>query len=168
MRNPVRREKVSLFVPVMLALALLASACGQKAGNSSAADPGDQTGGPKQSLVVANEAAAIRTLQTIYRAQTQYMLSHAEEYGTFNQLVRDNHLDQRFAATAPVVEGYVFTIKLTPKSSGEAAAYSVTADPQGSVGARSGGARHLYMDSSSNVVRANALAPAMANDPPIQ
>ena len=164
-----KRRIVISSVFLALALTLLASACGNKADNSASQPSGNQAGGLKKSLNVANEAAAIRTLQTIYSAQTQYMLSHAEEYGTFDQLRTDNYLDQRFAGTSPVVEGYGFTIKLTPKSgSGEAAAYSVNADPKQDDETTTAGARHLYMDSSSNVIHASATQPATANDPPLQ
>ena len=165
-----KRRIVMSSVFLALAVTLLTSACGKKADNSAAENSGNQAGALKKSLNVANEAAAIRTLQTIYGAQTQYMLSHAEEYGTFDQLRADNYLDQRFAGTVPVVEGYSFTIKLTPKSgSGEAATYSVNADPkQQEDGTSTAGARHLYMDSSSNVVHASATQSATASDPPLQ
>ncbi|MDT4955661.1 MAG: hypothetical protein QOJ02_3799 [Acidobacteriota bacterium] len=169
--NHSRQSIAKLSLVSMLALSLLLTfACGKKTDNSVAENSGNQAGGLKKSLNVANEAAAIRTLQTIYRAQTQYMLSHAEEYGTFDQLKTDNYLDQRFAGAAPVVEGYAFTMKLTPKSgSGEAAAFSINADPkQQDDGTSTAGARHLYMDSSSNVVHASATQSATANDPPLQ
>ena len=170
MRKDVQRKSVGVVACVLLGLAitLLASACGQSADNSGAENSSGQTGGLKKSLNVANEAAAIRTLQTIFRAETQYMLSHAEEYGTFDQLKQDRYLDQRFAGTAPVVEGYAFTIQLTPKSGSGAAAYSINADPKQEDASSTGGARHLYMDSSSNVIHANAQQPATANDPPLQ
>jgi hypothetical protein len=96
------------------------------------------------------------------------MLSHAEEYGSLSDLVKDNYLDQRFAGAVPVVEGYAFTLKLRPKSGGEAAAFSINADPKQEDATSTGGARHLYMDSSSNVIRANAQQPATASDPPLQ
>ena len=160
--------RLSALVLLVLAVALLISACGKTADNSVGGNSGNQAGVMKKSLNVANEAAAIRTLQTISRAQTQYMLSHAEEYGTFDQLVQDNYLDQRFAGTTPVVEGYAFSLKLTPKSDSGSAAYSVNADPKQADGTSTGGARHLYLDSSGNVVRANAGQPATANDPPLQ
>jgi hypothetical protein len=170
MKNCAQRKSISVIASVLLALAatLLISACGKRADNSGVDNSGNQTGGLKKSLNVANEAAAIRTLQTIYRAQTEYMLTHAEEYGTFDQLTKDNYLDQRFAGAAPVVEGYAFTIKLTPKSGGESATYIINADPKQDDGTPTGGARHLYMDSNSNVVRASAVHPATVNDPPLQ
>jgi hypothetical protein len=170
MKTYAQRKSASVIASVLLALAvtLLASACGKKADNSGADNSGNQVGGLKKSLNVADEAAAIRTLQTIFRAQTQYMLSHAEEYGTFDQLMKDNYLDQRFAGATPVVEGYAFTIKLTPKSGSESATYSINADPKQDDGTPTGGARHLYMDANSNVVHASAARPATANDPPLQ
>jgi len=170
MRNHAQRKSLSIIASILLGLGitLLASACGQKADNTGTETSGNRTGGLKKSLNVANEAAAIRTLQTIFRAQTQYMLSHAEEYGTFEQLMKDHYLDRRFTGTAPVVEGYEFTIQLTPKSGSGAAAYSVNADPKQEDASSTGGARHLYMDSDSNVIHANAERPATADDPPLQ
>ena len=144
----------------MLALMVLAfSACGSKTENS-----GNEAGSLKKSLNAADEAAAIRTLQNIFRAETQYMTTHSGSYGTFDELVKDSSLDQRFAGSAPVLAGYVFTLKLTSDSSGQATTYSVNADPKEEP---SGGARHLYMDSNSNVVRGNASRTAGPNDPPV-
>jgi hypothetical protein len=170
MRKHARRKSFGVIVSVLLglAVALLTSACGQTSNNSGAENSGGQAGGLKKSLNVANEAAAIRALQTIFRAETQYMLSHAEEYGTFDQLMKDRYLDQRFAGTSPVVEGYALTIQLTPKAGSGAAAYTVNADPKQADASSTGGARHLYMDSSSNVIHANAQRPATASDPPLQ
>jgi len=120
MKNHAQRRSASIIAAALLALvavALLTSACGKKADNSA-----NETGPYRKSLNVADQAAAIRTLQTIYRAQTEYMLSHAEDYGTFEQLAQDNYLDQRFKSATPVVEGYAFTIKLTPKAGSASAA----------------------------------------------
>jgi hypothetical protein len=112
---------------------------------------------------MADEAAAMRALQNIFRAETQYMTIHSGSYGTFDELVKDGSLDQRFAGTAPVQAGYVFTIKLAPDASGQATAYTVNADPKETAAL---GARHLYMDSGSNVIRANAQQKASTSDSP--
>jgi hypothetical protein len=96
------------------------------------------------------------------------MLSHAEEYATFAQLVQDNYLDSRFVGDAPVVAGYSFTMKLTPKSGAEGAAFTVNADPGNMDGTSTSGARHLYLDSTSNVIHVNATRPATVSDPPLQ
>lgn len=158
--NP--RRSASALVLLMI-IALLFTACGTKSDNS-----GNETGAYRKSLNVVDEGGAVRTLQTIHRAQTQYMLSHAEEYATFDQLVKDNYLDSRFVGDRPVVGGYAFSMKVTPKSGIGSAEYSVYADPMPAGGTSTAGARHLYMDSASNVVHANARQQATATDPPVQ
>jgi hypothetical protein len=115
-----------------------------------------------------NEAAAVRALQNIFRAQTQYSVMHPGYYGTFDDLVKDGSLDQRYAGASPVLEGYTFTLSLVPSSATQSPAYSINADPKQAEGAPATNARHLYIDSNSNVVRANAARPATANDPPLQ
>ncbi|MDQ3817856.1 MAG: hypothetical protein M3362_09210 [Acidobacteriota bacterium] len=155
--NTRRKRIVVLFVLALMALAF--PACGGKTENS-----GNQAGSLKKSLNAADEAAAIRTLQNIFRAETLYMTTHSGGYGTFDEMVKDGSLDQRFAGSAPVLAGYVFTIKLTPDPSGQPTAYSVNADPKEEPSA---GARHLYMDSASNVVRGNPNRTAGPNDPPV-
>lgn len=113
-----------------------------------------------------NEAAAIRALQNIFRAQTQYAVTHSNDYGTFDELIKEGYLDQRFAGHSPVIEGYVFTILTVPdQDSSPGTFFFVNADPKD---AASAATRHLYIDSSSNVVRANAQQPARATDPPLQ
>lgn len=158
-----RRSIIASFLLTFVAVALCLSACDKKTDNSA-----NETGPYRKSLNVADQSAAIRTLQRIYEAQTQYMLSHAEDYGTFDQLVKDNYLDQRFAGAAPVVEGYAYTMKLTPKAGSSSAAYTVNADPKQDDPTHTTGARHLYLDSASNVVHANAKQSATVNDPPLQ
>jgi hypothetical protein len=115
-----------------------------------------------------NEAAAIRALQTIFRVQTQYSITHSGDYGTFDQLVKDGSLDQRFAGASPALEGYVFKMVLVPQAGAQAAGFSVNADPQQTGGAPETNARHLYLDSSSNVIHFNNNRAATASDPPLQ
>src|SRR3954467_1515275 len=126
MKSGTNARRKGLVALVMLALmTLFVSACGSKTENST-----PQAGTLKRGLNAADEAAAIRTLQTIFRAQTQYMTIHSGSYGTFDDLVKDGSLDQRFSGSAPVVEGYVFAIKLAPDASGQATDYSINADPK--------------------------------------
>lgn len=165
MRNN-NNSRISAIALVLLILALLFAACGSKSANSS--NSSNETGTLRKSVNVADEAGAIRTLQTMFRAQTEYMLSHAEDYGTFDQLVADNYLDSRFAGASPVVGGYAFKMTITPKSGSDSASYTVNADPRSDSGTSTAGARHLYMDSTSNVVRANATRSATASDPALQ
>ncbi len=116
-----------------------------------------------------NETAAIKTLQTIRDAQADYSLGHRGEYATFDQLIHEGSLDDRFAGEKPVVNGYVFTMKVTAKSSSQPANYSVNADPQVSEGiTTSTGKRHFFLDPSVSTVRENPEQPASATDPAIQ
>src|SRR6266404_8587760 len=65
----------------------------------------------------ANEAAAIKTLRTIAEQQMLYYNSHQRTtFGTFDEMLKENLLDTRFAGTTPVVDGYVFQMRVIPKS----------------------------------------------------
>ena len=114
-----------------------------------------------------NETAATQTINTIKQLQADYSLGHRGEYGTFEQLIKEGALDERFKGDAPVVSGYVFTMKVVPKSSGQPATYTVNADPQSSEGIGATGRRHFYFDPSLSTIRENPEQPATASDPPI-
>lgn len=116
----------------------------------------------------ANEAAAIRTLRTISEQQMLYYNAHQRSsFGTFEEMLKENLLDERFAGATPVVEGYVFDMKVIPKSPSQQAGYSVNADPQVKEGVSATGKNHFYLDSNSNTIRVNAAQPATPSDPPI-
>ena len=115
-----------------------------------------------------NETSAIQTLETIRKVQADFMMGHRGEYGTFEQLIKDGSLDERFTGDKPVVNGYTFTVKVTPKSSNQPAAYAINADPQVSEGISATGKRHFYVDPNVSTIRENAEQPASATDPPIQ
>jgi hypothetical protein len=157
MRIHLRRTSFKLLLSSLLISAtLFALACSQQVETARKAE------------TRTNETAAVRALQNIFRAQTQYSVMHPGYYGTFDQLVKDGSLDQRYAGPSPVLEGYTFTLTLVPSSGSQSPTYSVNADPTQAEGAPAANARHLYIDSDSNVVRANAARPATANDPPLQ
>jgi prepilin-type N-terminal cleavage/methylation domain-containing protein len=115
----------------------------------------------------ANETAAIAHLDTIRKGQTQYALSHKGEYGTFDQLIKAGYLDKEFAGETPIVKGYVFTMKITPKSANQPASFSVNADPQQADGVGATGSRYFYIDPNVSTVRQNDQGPAGPNDPGI-
>ena len=114
-----------------------------------------------------NETAATQTIDTIKKVQADYSLGHRGEYGTFEQLIKEGALDERFAGDAPVVSGYVFTMKVVPKSSGQPATFTINADPQSADGIGATGKRHFYFDPSLSTIRENPEQPATASDPPI-
>lgn len=111
-----------------------------------------------------NETAATQTLLKISEAEIRYANSHRGQFGTFDELRKDNSLDERFEGDAPVISGYVYTLKVVPRSSGQPATFSVNADPQqfGSTGSR-----YFYIDPDVSTVRVNMEKPASATDPTI-
>jgi type IV pilus assembly protein PilA len=114
-----------------------------------------------------NETSAIQVLETIRKEEQSYALSHRGEFGTFDQLRKDGSLDERYDGDKPVINGYVFTIKVTPKSSNQPATYGVNADPQVAEGISATGKRHFYVDPNVSTTRENLEQPATATDPPL-
>src|ERR1043165_2477322 len=73
--------------------------------------------GWKAAMRAANEAAAVKTLRSIAEQQMLYFNAHQRSsFGTFEEMRKENLLDARFDGTTPVVDGYVYTMKIIPKS----------------------------------------------------
>ena len=124
--------------------------------------------GWKAAVKAANEAAAIKTLTTIAEQQMLYYNSHRRtSYGTFDEMLKERLLDDRFSATTPVVEGYVFAMRVVPKSNTTQAGFAVNADPQVTDGLAATGKNHFYLDSDSKTIHVNSTQPATATDPPL-
>jgi hypothetical protein len=97
-----------------------------------------------------------------------YFNSHQRSsFGTFEEMRKENLLDSRFDGTTPVVDGYVYTMKVIPKSTSNQAGYTINADPQVASGAAATGKNHYYVDSDTNTIHVNGEQPATATDPPI-
>lgn len=124
--------------------------------------------GWKAAVKSANEAAAIKTLRVIAEQEMLYYNSHQRStFGTFDEMLKENMLDSRFAGTTPVVEGYVFTMRVIPKSTTTQAGYAVNCDPQVTDGVGATGKNHFYLDADSNTIHVNPTQPATITDPPI-
>jgi prepilin-type N-terminal cleavage/methylation domain-containing protein len=124
--------------------------------------------GWKTAVKSANEAAAIKTLRTIAEQQMLFYNSHQRStFGTFDEMLKENMLDTRFAGTTPVVEGYIFQMRVIPKSTSTQPGYAVNADPQVTEGVGATGKNHFYLDSDSNTIHVNPTQPATVSDPPI-
>lgn len=116
----------------------------------------------------ANEAAAIKTLRSIAEQQMLYFNSHnRSQFGTFDQMLKDGLLDSRFSGNPPVVNGYIFTLKVIPKSANQQPSYTVNADPQQSEGVGATGRNHFYTDSNVGNIHVNETQPATTADPPL-
>ena len=119
--------------------------------------------GWKHALRAGNEAAAVQHLKTIEAVELQYSKTHKQTFGTFDQLVTDQMLSQRFSGDRPIVDGYVFTLKVTGASSDAPASFTLNADPQ----AADTGTNHFYMSSADSTIRVNKDRPAGAADSPL-
>jgi prepilin-type N-terminal cleavage/methylation domain-containing protein len=124
--------------------------------------------GYRAAIRAANEAAAVKTLRSIAEQQMLYFNSHQRSaFGTFEEMRKENLLDSRFDGTTPVVDGYVYTMKIIPKSTSSQPGYTINADPQVASGTGATGRNHYYVESDSNTIHVNAEQPATATDPPI-
>ncbi|HKV36178.1 MAG TPA: prepilin-type N-terminal cleavage/methylation domain-containing protein [Pyrinomonadaceae bacterium] len=124
--------------------------------------------GYRAAIRAANEAAAIKTLRSIAEQQMLYFNSHQRSaFGSFEEMRKDGLLDTRFDGTTPVVDGYVYTMKIIPKSTSAQPGYSINADPQVATGTGATGTNHYYVESDSNTIHVNREQPATATDPPI-
>jgi len=106
----------------------------------------------------ANEAAAVKTLRSIAEQQMLFYNSHQRStFGTFEEMLKENLLDTRFSGSTPVVDGYVYTLKVIPKSTSQQAGYTISAT----------GTNSFYLDSDSNTIHVNRTQPAAITDPPL-
>lgn len=120
--------------------------------------------GWKQGIRRANENAAIQQLEALRKIQADYALGHRGDYGTFEQLVKSGSLeDERFTTDPPSVQGYVYTMKVTPAGNGQRSFYTINADPMDG----GSGVNHFYLDPDVSTVRVNADKPAAPTDPPL-
>lgn len=119
--------------------------------------------------ISGNEASAIITLRNIAFFQRLYIKQkNGNSYGTFDQLIAEVNMDERFAGDAPVVNGYVLTMKVTPKAGGQPAFFTLNADPLRSEGNGATGKEHYYIDADSDTVKVNKQKPAGPNDLPVE
>ena len=128
---------------------------------------GAATIGWRAAVKSGNEAATIKALQTIASVEIQYYNGHNRTFGTFEQLTKEQYIDSRFAATPTIVDGYVYTLKVTPKTANQQTSYTINADPQQSDGIGATGTNHFYMDSTAGTIHVNPDQAAGPNDPPI-
>jgi prepilin-type N-terminal cleavage/methylation domain-containing protein len=122
----------------------------------------------QNSVRSANQAAAIKTLNTIVTEQRTYYNTHnRSNYGTFDQLIADGAFDKRFTGEQPVVEGYIYKMKVTPKSGNQSAMFVVNADPQKPDGFNATGRQYYYIDANTSTIHVSETQPATIDDPPL-
>lgn len=116
--------------------------------------------GWKTAQKAGNEAATLQNLRTVAAVQIQYYNTHARTFGTFEQLVKEQMLSSKFEGNPPNVDGYVLTMKVTPKTSTAPTSYTLNADPQ----SENSGKNHFYIDSTDGSIHVNPDQPAGPND----
>lgn len=109
-----------------------------------------------------NRAAAAQNLKMIAAVEIQYYNTHNRSFGTFDQMIADGLLDKRFSGAAPIVDGYVFTLKMTLRTPSQPSSFTLNADPE----TTNTGTNHFYFDSWDGRVRVNEVRPADSSDPP--
>lgn len=117
--------------------------------------------GWKAAQKAGNEAATMQNLKTIAAVQIQFYNTHQRNFGTFEQMVKEQMLTSKFDGNPPSPDGYTLTLKVTPKTASTPASYTLNADPQ----ATSSGTNHFYLDSSDSSIHVNAAQPAGPGDP---
>ncbi len=121
----------------------------------------------RSAQIQGHETATIKALDTISVVELQYFNTHNRTFGTFDQLVNEKLLDVRFSGTPPVVDGYILTLKVTPKTTSQQASYTLNADPQQTDGVGATGRNHFYIDSTAGTKHVNPDQTAGPNDPPL-
>ena len=111
-----------------------------------------------------NETAAAQSLDRIRTYQAQYASRNRGKFATFDQLITSAGLSEGFAGERPVVNGYVFTMKVDDPSPSKPGFYSVNADPQVPTGTTATGTRFFYTDSAIGTIKANDTQPAKDTD----
>ena len=115
-----------------------------------------------------NENAAQQSLAQIRTMQVQYAGKHQGKFATFDELIQAGQLDERYAGENPMINGYIYTMKVDPPSSTQPAKFSVNADPQVSEGVSRTGDRHFYTDSALGTIKyTDENRQAKAEDPAI-
>jgi len=122
-----------------------------------------------QSMVRSgNETTAAQTINTIRTCQTSYAGRHQGKFApNFAELVKSACIDaDKFKSDPPVINGYIFTMKVDEPSGTKPAFYSVNVDPQVGEGITATGNQHFYYDSTLGAVKTTSEnRPAKAEDP---
>jgi len=147
-RNHPRRELGFTLIELMIVIAIIGILIGAAVFSWKAATR------------AGNEAATIQNLRTIAAVQIQYYNTHGRTFGTFDQLVKEQMLSSKFDGNPPNTDGYVLTMKVTPKTPTSPTAYTLNADPD----SEASGKRHFYIDSGDGSIHFNQDQPAGPND----
>ena len=108
-----------------------------------------------------NQAATIQNMKNIVAVETHYSMNHSGRFATFQQLVSEQLLSQKFAGDPVAMDGYVLTLTLMPCTRELPSSYVLAADPPD----RNDPSNHFYVDSVSGQIHINPDKPARRDDP---
>jgi prepilin-type N-terminal cleavage/methylation domain-containing protein len=144
-----RRDKGFTLIELMIVIAIIGILIGAAVYSWKAATR------------AGNEAATLQNLKTIAAVQIQYYNTHGRTFGSFEQMVKEQMLPNKFVGNPPNADGYVLTLKVTPKTATSPTSYTLNADPD----SPNSGSRHFYIDSTDSAIHVNDAQPAGPNDP---
>src|ERR1044071_3733788 len=114
-------------------------------------------------VIAANESSALTNLEQIQAAEDIYFRTTGE-YGTLQHPVDSGIFPSTVGGAPPVASGYVYTVRVQPRTDAQASSYSVNVDPVRSEGRDATGRRHFFASSEVIGIRFNESRPATKDD----
>lgn len=98
-----------------------------------------------------NESSAVEAIESIRKLQYQYAAKNQGKFApNFDELIKTGYLNLKaFRGQNPVVNDYVFEMKVTEPTAQKPAFYSITADPL----YNEDNNRHFYFDSALGAIK---------------
>lgn len=114
-------------------------------------------------VMASNESSALTNLEQIQAAEDLYFRVNGE-YGTLQQLIDSGIFASTVSSDSPVASGYVYTVRVQPKTDTQPPSYSVNVDPVRPEGRDATGRRHFFASSEVIGIRFNESRPATKDD----